>query len=109
MAKNFYFGSMTNEEALETGGAFYFGGGFWHFHVESHLDEGFVRITDTLGRMIPVDKTHFLEMELALATAFDEQEAYDEIVEELLHLENTMMCAGFIQSPFGMVMVSDLE
>lgn len=83
MKQHIYFGPVSEDVAdefetfeveFET---FEVGGVNYDFHMEVNVEDQFVRISDAIGRMIPVDITQIESMLGALRLAKDLMEAPD--------------------------------
>jgi hypothetical protein len=63
MVKHYYFGPISPQDHADMGGeSFEFAGSYWSFKVEVGLEDGFVRLYDTVGRMVPIDQEHYNDL-----------------------------------------------
>ena len=95
MIKYYYFG-YTSPEDHETMGAtsFEFGGSYWQFKVEVMPEDGFIRIYDAVGRMIPVDKDQFIDLSATLGAVIAIQEDFDEAKQAMSDIMDGAVDAG---------------
>lgn len=76
MQQHIYFGPVSEDVADEFE-TFEVNGVNYDFHMEVNVEDGFVRISDAIGRMVPVDITEIESMLGALRLAKDLMEAPD--------------------------------
>ena len=85
--KTIYFGAYTQNDLEEMDlEGFEFEGTTYEFKMEIYLEDGFLRIFDGCGRMVPVDMMHYADMSKAMemAVAFQRLENYRAQLETLL-------------------------
>ena len=81
--KTIYFGAYTTSDLHEMGiTGFNFEGNVYEYKMEVHPADGFIRITDSCKRMIPIDKTHYDQFAQALDMV-QELQALADVHEEL--------------------------
>lgn len=87
--KTIYFGAYSPEDLQEMDiDTFEHNGTNYEFQLEVHLEDGFIRITDTIGRMIPLDMTHYqdlakaMEMVMSLQRLQDYRNKIDEVLND---------------------------
>jgi hypothetical protein len=68
MDKQIFFGAYTQSDINEMGltDAHEHNGTFYEFRLDVYLEDGFCRLTDSIGRMVPFDMTHYQEFAEAL-------------------------------------------
>jgi hypothetical protein len=77
--KNIYLGLVSDQMLQDAGseGFFLFADSYWCFKLEVSLEDGFLRMFDSVGRMVPIDKDQYLELASALDAVSVEQQTYD--------------------------------
>ena len=87
--KTIYFGAYSADDLDEMDiDAFEHNGTFYEFKLEMYLEDGFVRVSDTIGRMIPMDMTHYqdfakaMEMVMSLQRLQDYRNQVDEVLND---------------------------
>ncbi len=95
MIKHFYFGLIPQDMQDDGFTGFEFGGKVWEFQIELDLKNGYMRIKDAVGRMIPVDKDAYMNMQDALAVACSVQEKYDQFQNDIDEFNELVKDAGF--------------
>lgn len=77
--KFLYFGKRDPSDIASMGveGCFVEAGAYYDYRVEVLFDEGFVRIADSCGRYVPLDKVHYAGLLSAFEAIEDIQDAYD--------------------------------
>ena len=68
MDKQIFFGAYTQADLDDMGieDCHEHNGSFYEFRLDVHLEDGFCRLTDSIGRMVPFDMTHYEEFAKAL-------------------------------------------
>ena len=79
MNKQIFFGAYTQAELDDMGisDVYEHNGSFYEYRLDVYLEDGFCRLTDSIGRMVPIDSTHYKELVKAL-----------EVVNALQNLQN---------------------
>ena len=79
MNKQIFFGAYTQDELDEMGidDVFEHNGSFYEYRLDVYLEDGFIRLTDSIGRMVPVDMTHYQEFAKALQLVVSLQNMQD--------------------------------
>jgi len=91
MVKHYYFGPISPQDHADMGGeSFEFAGSYWSFKMEVCLSEGFVRLYDTVGRMIPIDQEHYEDLIATMETAADLQKDFAK-AQDLAHKAQTVL------------------
>lgn len=70
MQQHIYFAPVSEDVAYEFE-TFEVAGADYDFHMEVNVEDQFVRISDAIGRMVPVDNTQLDSMIAALQLAKD--------------------------------------
>lgn len=87
--KTIYFGaySATDLEDMGIESALVHNGTSYEFRLDMYLEDGFIRITDSIGRMIPLDVTHYQELAKAMemVTSLQRLQDYRNQVDEVLN------------------------
>lgn len=82
MIKHFYFGAISPDELNEYGPdytPFVVEGVACDFQLRVDLQDGYAQLTDSIGRMVPIDKQHYAELVSALTIAQDLQDDMDDM------------------------------
>lgn len=79
--KNIYFGPVSNAQLEEFGsdGYFEFGDRKWEYQLEIDFENGMLRLYDSVGRMVPLDKEVYSQMIHSLVIVHDAQKGFDSI------------------------------
>lgn len=73
--KTIYFGMYSPADLDEMGiEGFKHNGNEYEYRMDIYLEDGFMRITDSINRMIPIDMTHYADLAVALDMASSLQE-----------------------------------
>jgi len=86
--KYIYFGPASADDIMISGteGYFELDGTYYSFQLEVNLDDGFCRLQDSVGRMVPLDKEHYRDLVAAfdmVITTTEELSDIDEALETL--------------------------
>jgi hypothetical protein len=68
MDKQIFFGAYTQAELDDMGidNVYEHNGSFYEYRLDVHLEDGFCRLTDSIGRMVPIDHVHYREFVKAI-------------------------------------------
>ena len=96
MDKQIFFGAYTQTDLDEMGieGCHEHNGSFYEFRLDVYLEDGFCRLTDSIGRMVPFDMTHYEEFAKALQLVNSLQNMQDMKQTIDLALENGKRAIG---------------
>lgn len=89
MIKHFYFGVISPEEVESYGPEFTpfeVDNIYCEFCIELDLSNGHMRIMDSIGRMVPIDRAHYAGLLGAVTAAEEMQYVAEEIEEDLIAL-----------------------
>lgn len=89
--KNIYFGPVSSEQLENFGseGYFEFSGRQWEYRLEIDFENGMLRLYDSVGRMVPIDKEVYGQMIHSLVIVLDAQQGFDSITAGAAAVEET--------------------
>jgi hypothetical protein len=101
-AKYIYLGKVSPETIEDCGsdGYFDFAGEKWEFQLEVNLEESFLRLTDSVGRMVPIDANQYADFVSAMNMVIDVQESYNSLQDSIDDLDNETINFGLEDNEF---------
>lgn len=89
-AKNFFISKIPQDQIMEGFEGFEFAGNEYDFKLEVQVVDGFVRLYDSLERMVPIDISQLEEVIVSLQMAYDLMNKYQQYTNAIAELKAQM-------------------